>query len=319
MHVLLAVDLCIPATKYGGTERIVWWLGKELATLGHSVSYLAPAGSRCDFGRVIPRNPRLSIEDQVPSDVDIVHFHCHWVTPLKHPYLFTLHGNTTAGTTLDLNTVFISRNHAARHNSERFVYNGIDPDEYGCVDFSLERKHLLFLGKASRSKKNLPDCCRIARMAKERLVVVGGRGLSLSRGVSYLGYLGGAQKNRVLNQSKALLFPVLWHEPFGLAIPESLYFGCPVIGTPYGSLPELILPEVGFLSNRLGELVEAVGNLESYDRRACHAYVLDRFTSRRMALDYLDLYARVLDGEPLNPAPPWNPDTKIVRHLPMLE
>ena len=38
---------------------------------------------------------------------------------------------------------------------------------------------------------------------------------------------------------------------FGLALIESLYCGCPVLGTPYGSLPELIPPNVGFLSHKL--------------------------------------------------------------------
>ena len=39
-----------------------------------------------------------------------------------------------------------------------------------------------------------------------------------------------------------------WHEPFGIALIEALYFGCPVFGTPYGSLPEIVEEGVqGFL------------------------------------------------------------------------
>ena len=44
----------------------------------------------------------------------------------------------------------------------------------------------------------------------------------------------------LLNASRGLIFPVRWHEPFGLAVIESLYFGCPVFATPYGALPELV-------------------------------------------------------------------------------
>ena len=55
-----------------------------------------------------------------------------------------------------------------------------------------------------------------------------------------------------------MIFPVRWHEPFGLAIVESLYFGCPVFGTPYGSLPEIVAPDVGVLSARASDLAEAV-------------------------------------------------------------
>ncbi|MEF9931013.1 MAG: glycosyltransferase, partial [Bacteroidales bacterium] len=52
--------------------------------------------------------------------------------------------------------------------------------------------------------------------------------------------IGGEQKLNILKESKGLIFPVIWNEPFGLAITESLYCGAPVFGTPYGSLPELI-------------------------------------------------------------------------------
>ena len=55
-----------------------------------------------------------------------------------------------------------------------------------------------------------------------------------------------SKKKVIIEQSKGLIFPVTWHEPFGLAITESFYFGAPVGGTPYGALPELVSPEVGF-------------------------------------------------------------------------
>ena len=33
MHVMQVVNHVIPAEKYGGTERVVWWLSKKLAEL----------------------------------------------------------------------------------------------------------------------------------------------------------------------------------------------------------------------------------------------------------------------------------------------
>ncbi len=77
--------------------------------------------------------------------------------------------------------------------------------------------------------------------------------------------LGGEKKNQAIQNSQAILFPGLWHEPLGLAILESLYFGCPVFGTTYGSLPELISAERGFLSNSKSELVNAIRNAGNYD------------------------------------------------------
>ncbi len=119
-----------------------------------------------------------------------------------------------------------------------------------------------------------------------------------------MGMKGGEEKNKIINGSKGLLFPVLWNEPFGIALIESLYFGCPVVGTPYGSLTELIPKEVGFLSSKKDELATAVKNIDAYDRTTCHRYVMDNFTSDKMTLQYLALYEKVMNGEYLNPIPP---------------
>jgi glycosyltransferase involved in cell wall biosynthesis len=115
--------------------------------------------------------------------------------------------------------------------------------------------------------------------------------------------VGGSEKFRLLRGSKGLVFPVRWPEPFGLAITESLYFGCPVFGTPYGSLPELVTTEVGVLSNKKEELASAIRHA-AFDRKTCHEYARDRFNARIMAEAYLTRYERVLNGEHLNLAPP---------------
>lgn len=116
--------------------------------------------------------------------------------------------------------------------------------------------------------------------------------------------LGGEKKNAVIQQADALLFPVLWHEPLGLAILESLYFGAPVFGTTFGSLPELITEEFGFLSNSKSELVEALKNIEQYDRKKCHEYICDQFSAEKMTENYLKVYEEILSGKKLNPQKP---------------
>jgi glycosyltransferase involved in cell wall biosynthesis len=100
--------------------------------------------------------------------------------------------------------------------------------------------------------------------------------------VQFYGQVGGTQKTQLINGSKALLFPVLWHEPFGIALIESLYYGCPVLGTPYGSLPELINNEVGFLSNSYNELANALKNCQQYNNKHCSNYVVDNFSAKSM-------------------------------------
>ena len=155
-----------------------------------------------------------------------------------------------------------SKNHAARYGSHCFVHNGLDPDEYGKPSFK-KSDYFHFLGDAAWRVKNVKGAIKIASKAKVNLKVIGGNRLNISQGfrltlnlnTSFCGMIGGVKKNEILDKSKGLIFPVRWHEPFGLAITESLYFGCPVFGTPYGSLPEIVNNEVGFLSNESTELV----------------------------------------------------------------
>ncbi len=52
MHILIVNGTPIPALRYGGTERVIWDLGKALVAAGHRVSYLVPAGSSCPFAPV---------------------------------------------------------------------------------------------------------------------------------------------------------------------------------------------------------------------------------------------------------------------------
>jgi len=124
--------------------------------------------------------------------------------------------------------------------------------------------------------------------------------LTLSRRASFFGMVSGARKLELLNNSRGLLFPVIWHEPFGLAVIESLYMGCPVFGTPYGALPEIVSDSVGFLSDQALELAAALEHSGSFDRRACHEYAADTFSARQMAIKYVNLYELILQGTPLN-------------------
>ncbi|MEI2710007.1 MAG: glycosyltransferase [Chitinophagaceae bacterium] len=121
-----------------------------------------------------------------------------------------------------------------------------------------------------------------------------------------------------MNGSKALLFPVLWHEPFGIALIESLYYGCPVLGTPYGSLPELINNEVGFLSNSYNELANALKNCQQYNNKHCSNYVVDNFSAKSMTEKYIAYYEKVLNGEQLNSTLPQLKQS-VPKYLEMVE
>jgi len=307
--VLAAIGTTLPVARYGGTERVMWWLGKELARRGHEVTFLIKGGSS-DFARVQPHQPGRPLGEQIPPGTDVVHLQN---TPpageeVPGPYLITMHGDASRGVELDRNTVFISRSQAERFGSSSFVYNGLDWDEYGPVDLDRPRAYVHFLGDAGWKVKNVRGAIRVAKLAGERLHVLGGFRLNFRMGfrltlsprVRFFGWVDAEEKRRLLLGSKAMIFPARWHEPFGLAIVESLYYGTPVFGTPYGSLPEIVLPDVGFLSTNAAELAEGVRGASRFDRRRCHEYAVSRFGSRAMADGYLRLYERVAAGEALH-------------------
>ncbi|NOT36845.1 MAG: glycosyltransferase [Saprospiraceae bacterium] len=281
--------------------------------MGHEVTFMAQRGSTCDFAEIITIHANQNIVDQIPDRFDIAHFplELKGMDRIKIPYLITMHGNINDKRYLDRNTVFVSRSHASSYGSEQYVYNGLDWDDYMKPDLHNQRFYFHFLGNASWRVKNVKGAIKvITSTPSEKLIVMGGVRFNMNMGlrftlsprVKFIKRTGGSEKCRLLNQSKGLIFPVIWNEPFGLAIIESLYYGCPVFGTPYGSLPELIHSDIGFLSTKSTEIVSALNN--SYDRELCHEYAVENFNSRKMAEAYINKYAEILTGRKLHLSSP---------------
>ncbi|MGO3184130.1 MAG: glycosyltransferase [Aequorivita sp.] len=327
MHILI-VDWSgpIPAIKYGGTERVIWGLGKSLNELGHKVTFLVPDGFTGDFAESIALDQNKDLNEQIPEDVDLVHLNYPPRQPINKPYIITMHGNPEPDEHIDTNTVFISRNQAERYNSDVYVYNGLYWDDYGLPILDKPRTYFHFLGKVSRRVKNAFGAAKIVLKAKGRLMIMGGErwnSRNFSRGfkylfnpkITFLGMLDDTEKMKVMEKSKALVFPVEWHEPFGLVIIESLYAGCAVFCTTNGSLSELVNDQVGLASNDSNELAEALLNFD-YNPERCHRSAKEHFNAKKMTEEYLELYEKVLAGETLHvQSPNFNPERNQVKPL----
>ena len=103
------------------------------------------------------------------------------------------------------------------------------------------------------------------------------------------------------------MFPVRWHEPFGIAIIEALAKGRPVIGSSYGSLPELIGPEKqgGLVCKNYSEFERVISDPPiHFLSEQVRDYFEKNFTSRIMANNYLPFYEQVIQGIPLHSKPP---------------
>jgi glycosyltransferase involved in cell wall biosynthesis len=313
MHVVVASHQPLPAKGYGGPQRVVVALVRGLALLGHRVTLLAPPGTRVPEATLVVVPPRKLVDaaalaPYLPHDADIVHVHF----PLRRgpgsvPFVQTVHRNLKAGATPYPNSVFLSRDHARRHGSDSFVYNGLDPAEYVFRRFPRRASQYdLFLGKL-HSSKGYHWAVEAAKHTSHRLIVAGGWRPSFTGSIKYVGEVDGATKAALLARARCLWNPAEWDEPFGLVTIEALFSGTPVLGTRRGALPELITPEVGALCDTLEEMIAAAATIHTRDPALCRARAERHFTHLVMAEAYLRLYRRIVAGGALSPGMPVPP------------
>jgi glycosyltransferase involved in cell wall biosynthesis len=77
---------------------------------------------------------------------------------------------------------------------------------------------------------------------------------------------------------------------------ESMACGTPVIAYRNGSVPEVIEEgHSGFIVEAFDDAVEAVRRVPELSRARCREIFEQRFTAPRMARDYVDAYARLIE------------------------
>jgi glycosyltransferase involved in cell wall biosynthesis len=317
LRILIYHPVRLPVSHYGGTERVLLWLAKTLAKFGHRVAvFAAPGSSLPDPIECIVDPNELA---QRINNFDLIHSFTklppEWEEKTEGRLVFTIHGNGQAGERFHRNTVFLSRNHAKRHGASVFVYNGIDPDELIFRD-SPRADRFLFLSKTSLRTKNLKGAMALAERYHQNLWIAGGERPFSARVKTawkqatgadwrWVGSIDQKQKAGFLVEGKALVFPLLWNEPFGLVMVEALASGTPVLANPHGSVPEVLAfaPECVLHSEE--EWKNALtGGLELPSPKRCREWALSAFHQEVMTRKYLELYERVASGEPLSDTEP---------------
>jgi glycosyltransferase involved in cell wall biosynthesis len=304
MHVALYTYSLLPARGYGGGQRVIVWLARALVELGHEVTILALPGSRVPDATVLSfdpgqiRRPGFDIVDLLPDTIDLVHAHGLLTTAPRAPHVFTLHGNLHAGRVAPGNTIFLSADHARRHGTTTFVYNGVDPSEF--VFRPNKADYDLFLGRL-HSVKGYRWAIAGARRAGRRLILAGGWRPRLRRSHSFAGSVDGKRKADLLAGAECLWMPALWDEPFGLTLVEAMISGTPVLGTRRGALPEIVSAEVGALGNTLEELVELRSTIGQCHPEDCRARAERWFSHLAMAEEYVRMYRHYLSTGSLPP------------------
>ncbi len=228
---------------------------------------------------------------------DVIHFHCDYLHfPLLSrqttPGVTTLHGRVNPHDLQPLfmefgRTPLVSISDSQRRplldaNWRATVYHGLPRDLHTFKQNAGD--YLLFVGRISPEKR-LDRAIEIARKTGWQLKVAAkiydeDRAyyqnsieplLRESKSfVEFVGEVGGKNKDELMGNAYALLFPIDWQEPFGLVMIESLACGTPVIAWNNGSVPEVLThSETGFVVDSIERAVQAVGKVSHLSRSAC--------------------------------------------------
>jgi glycosyltransferase involved in cell wall biosynthesis len=332
----------VPPDGYGGTERVIYELVRELSARGHEVTTFASGDSEVPGEHVetVPRALRnegfggaptgfvigtmLQVLDQA-DQFDIIHSHLEWMSvalarATTVPVAATFHGRLDlpwARSVLEPPTrayfVAISESQAKDHPDVDWtvVHNGLT-----LTDAPFERRRsddLVFIGRVV-PEKGIVEAIEIAVLSDRRLKIAAKIGTTPDEeaynkdvfqpalkkaggAVEFLGEVSGEERDGLIASAYAVLMPGSWPEPFGLVAIESLACGTPVIARRVGGLSEIIREDVdGFFGDDVTQLAFNVPRVSELDRDEIRASVIDRFSAKRMAANYEELYRRMLRG-----------------------
>ncbi len=253
---------------------------------------------------------------------DVIHFHIdylHFSLSRRQsvPHVTTLHGrldlpelDSLYDEFQDIPVVSISdsqRRPLPQANWQATVHHGLPVDLHQWKEEPGE--YLAFLGRISPEKR-VDRAVEIARKTGLRLRVAAKvdaadrdyyrtiEHLLRDPLVDFIGEIGEHEKTDFLANARALVFPIDWPEPFGLAMIEAMACGTPVVAFHCGSVPEVIDEGVtGFIVDDLDSAVEAVELAGCLDRRRIRQVFEERFSVSRMASDYVAVYRRLVSAK----------------------
>lgn len=256
------------------------------------------------------------------AEFDVIHFHTDYLhfgamAPKRVPTVTTVHGR------LDLpdlpaiyaefpNVPLVSISDSQRHplpwvNWCATVHHGLPLSLYGLGKGN--GGYLAFIGRISPEKR-LDRAIEIARRFGMPLRIAAKvdkvdrayfeeviRPLLKAPHTEFIGEVSDAEKGQFLGEAAALLFPIDWPEPFGLAMIEAMANGTPVIATRRGAAPEVVDEGItGFVVDDIESALHALPRALSLDRARVRRQFERRFSGQRMAHDYVAVYEGLQSG-----------------------
>jgi glycosyltransferase involved in cell wall biosynthesis len=260
---------------------------------------------------------------QQANRFDFLHFHLDYYPfslfcrqPV--PFVTTLHGRLDLpehepvfATFPSLPVISISdsqRRPIPQANWIRTIYHGL-PREL-LMPISATQSYFAFLGRIA-PEKGIDRAISIARRCGVPLRIAAKvdkmdreyfnekiRPLLDGRSVEYIGEITDREKSEFLSGAVALLDPIDWPEPFGIVMIEAMACGTPVIAFNRGSIPEVIDEGLtGFIVEDEEGAIGAFNRLSLLSREKIRNRFEQRFTARRMALEYLTAYRSLMDRD----------------------
>lgn len=326
--------LPVPPLHYGGIERIIDMLAKGLIARNHTVTLFAhpdsvsPAGlvswpgSTCESIRHSAANSLTLMREVQNRDIDIIHSFSRiaYLLPLIPkviPKLMSYQrpisrrsvhlANLLARGSLEFSAISSWMIRPVQDIGRwHMVPNGVDLATYPFKASVALNAPLMFLGRLEQIKG--PHLAiELAQRLNQPLIIAGNIPQEhqswfdemvsphLNEMIRYVGPVNDQQKAALLGQSRALLMPILWDEPFGIVMAEALACGTPVLGLRRGAVPEVVEHGVsGFVVDDLDELMAAVAAIPSLERSACRARVQQYFSESAVTEGYLSVYRSLL-------------------------
>ncbi|SNB61423.1 Glycosyltransferase involved in cell wall bisynthesis [Arboricoccus pini] len=255
-------------------------------------------------------------------EFDILHFHLDYL-PFSLfgrqdvPFITTLHGRLDLEELQPVYTIFNDVPIVSISNSQRIplpqanfvatVLHGLPLDLLRPVEKSQD--YLAFLGRIA-PEKNVIEAIEIADRAGMKLKIAA----KIDRAdrtyyeeqvaehfkrphVEYIGEIADHQKAEFLSGAKALLMPIYWPEPFGLVMIEAMACGIPTVAYKAGSVPEVLEDGLtGYIATGVEAATAAVKKLDQLPPRSqIRKRFEERFSAKRMAEDYLEVYRRLIE------------------------
>lgn len=239
-------------------------------------------------------------------------------TRLQTPVAATIHGDLTEAEGEFLGAVDHRVHLVAISNAQqalvagvdwrRVVYNAVDAADYRPVTNPAEKHNFLFQLARISPAKGQHIAIEVARRVGMPLVLAGKVDQSdreyfereikphLGDGVTWHENVEGEEKRHLLGRARAMLFPIQWEEPFGIAMVEAMVSGTPVLAIARGAAAEIVEPGItGFLATDADGLVEAYSRIGDIDLERCVERATRRFGPAQMADGYESVYERAID------------------------